>query len=399
MNKTDNLWLVSISAGRWQLSGIRAALTLGIHVFALDGDSSAPGLSIATKSAVVDIKDPQAVLSVLKTSGIVPDGVVSFVSEIGMHAAAVVREYYDLSGSNRILTQALTNKVKQREIWDKADVPGPKWGAFTSVSEAEQLADNIGWPCIVKPSDSAGSRGVTKVEIHKDLKGAAQKALDASPSKIALLEAFMQGTEYAIETFGDGQINHVLAVTEKSKVPGTKGTVAQELSTPNIDRNEQIVAKLAVEALNAIGYMTGPGHTEVILSEIGKAGLVEAAGRGGGFMVFERLIEKASGYDVVTATVLQAVGLSPLEIVQHKRAVNLRFFPSRPGIVEKINGFSDANKIPGVEAGAFVEIGQRVGNVQGDGDRLGYILSEEATPAKAKAAADSAESLINIKVA
>ena len=77
----------------------------------------------------------------------------------------------------------------------------------------------------------------------------------------------------------------------------------------------------------------------------------------------------------------------------------LRFFPSRKGIVTEIEGFDEANQILGVEAEPFVSVGQHIDDVMGDGDRLGYILSEGSTTGEAKAAADNAESLIQIKVA
>lgn len=398
MSTNEELWLVAVSAGRWQISGIRAALNSGLKVLALDGDHIAQGMEIATKSVVVDIKDPNAVLTAIESSGIRPVGVVSFVSEVGMKAAAAIRERYGLEGPDCNLTYALTNKVRQREIWEKAQVPGPCWRAFRTVPEALVFAPTVGFPCVIKPADSSGSRGVSKLESDFGLEDAARKALESSHSTTALIEAFISGKEYAVETFGDGQLIHVLAVTEKTKVPGTNGTVAQELSTLANTSIEDTVANTAVLALQALGYLTGPGHTEVIVDDQGTPRLVEAAGRGGGFMVFEKLIEKASGYDVVSATALQAIGKHFPKITRKQRAVTLRFFPSQSGVVTRFNGFSAANKIAGVEAGPFVSIGDHVGEVQGDADRLGYILAEGETPSEAKAAADRAESLISFEV-
>lgn len=398
MNTSEKPWFFAISAGRWQLSGIKRALDSGMNVFAIDGDPNASGFKIATKSLVVDIKDTNAVLSAIKNSGITPDGVVSFVSEVGMLSAAAVREEYGLTGPDKKLTNAVINKVKQRELWDKAGIPGPKWFSFNSITDVEYYAKQLGFPCIIKPSDSAGSRGVTKLDNTEGIKEAALIALAASNSGVGIIESYMDGIEYAIETFGDGQEVHVLAVTEKIKVPATNGTIAQELSTPCEKVKSEMVSSVAVNALKALGYLSGPGHTEIIMNYNGKVGLVEAAGRGGGFMVYERLVELASGFDIVKATALQAMGHNPEVVIEKNRAVVLRFFPSIPGEVMKLDGFSEANNLSGVEAGPFVSIGQQVGKVQGDGDRLGYILSEGETTAVAKSLADKAQSLINIEI-
>jgi len=398
MNQSEQPWLVAVSAGRWQKKGIQAAIDAGIRVFALDGDDLAEGFELATKYAVVDICDPQAVLEAVKASDVQPDGVISFSSEVGMPAAALLREHYGLAGPNIEVTNALLNKTKQREKWQKTDVPGPHWRAFTSFEDALVHVAEIGYPCVVKPSDSGGSRGVSKLDSQEDLAAAVQDALEASRSNQGIIESFMNGIEYTVETFGDGLTVHVLAVTEKGKVPG-KEMVAQQLATPEEEKKADIVAAVAVDSLCALDYMSGPGHTEIILDDDGIARLVEAAGRGGGFMVFDQLVEKASGYDIVTATAVQAVGQVPAMIQIQKTAVTLRFFPSKEGVVTKIEGFSEANLIPGVDAGAFVKLGEQVGVVRGDGDRLGYILSTGSTPAEARTKAAQAESLIQIDVA
>ena len=399
MSNTIAPWLVVLPAGHWQVSGIRAAIEQGIQVLAFDGDPNAKGLEIATKSAVVNIKDSKAVLDAIESSGITPQGAVSFASEVGMPAVAAVREYYNLVGANTELTHLLTNKMYQRDFLQKKGVQGPKkWKIFTSLSMAKACIKDVGFPCIVKPVDSAGSRGVTKVETSDEVESAARHALEASQTGVALVETFMEGTEYAVETFGDGNTIHVLAVTEKKKVPGTKGTVAQELSTPSDETRSMIVSDITVAALQAFGYMNGPGHTEVILDKYNRPGLVETAGRGGGFMVFERMVEKASGFDIVTATALQSVGIMTPVHVKKKHSVVLRFIVSKEGVVRNISGIKEASTIPGVEVGSLVTVGQLVSNVQGDGDRLAYILSEGDTLKAAKSAANHAETLIEITV-
>ena len=397
---TDNtdIWLISVCAGKWQLCGIKAAIKFGIKVFAVDGDSDAPGLKVATQYSVVDVNDFESVLDAIKKADITPSGVVSIVSEVGMKTAAKLREYYNLTGPDVQLTRLLNNKVCQREICQKASIPGPAWVTFSSVKEAKEFVKKIGFPCIIKPSESSGSRGVTKVFVESEVEYAAQQALYTSSDNMGLIEEFMDGCEYTVETFGDGIDNHVLAVTEKRKVPGTNSTVASELYTPLDSGVEDKVSVMAVEVLDAIGYKTGPGHTEIILSSDGALGLVETAGRGGGFMVFEKLVKKVSGYNIVEATILQSVGLAIPSVCNDRNSVDLRFFPAKKGIVKSLKGFEDAAKLPGVEAEPFVKEGDSVRSVQGDADRIGYILSEASSTERAIELANMAEELISIEI-
>ena len=388
-------WLVSICAGRWQLDGIHRARRVGLRVLALDGDAAAPGLAEADRGLVVDIRDPRAVVAAVESSSIVPAGAISFVAEAGMPAAASLRERFGLPGPNSRLTLALTDKAEQRKAWLAAGIPGPRWSLARTVAEAEAALAQIGLPAIIKPVDSAGSRGVTKIETPDQFASAAASAFASSRSGRVLVESYMNGQEFTVETFAAAGRTTVLAVTEKIKVPGTGGTVAMELATPDRPKSEvEAVAAAAVAALTALGHTDGPGHTEVILGPQGP-GLVESAGRGGGFMVFEGLIPLASGFDAATACALQAVGLIPPAPGDGpRRAVVLRFFPSRRGVVRAVEGLEKANALSDVKAGAFVAVGDRVGQARSDGDRLGYVLAAADSPGNARRLADRAQACV-----
>ena len=130
----------------------------------------------------------------------------------------------------------------------------------------------------------------------------------------------------------------------------------------------------------------------------GSCGLVEVAGRGGGFMVFDEFVPQVSGVNIARFTALQAVGI-PLDAINiFKKSAVLRFFPSRPGIVKSISGFDEANLIHGVQAASFVQIGHRQHLALADGDRLGYILSCSDSPQQAQKLADKAEKLIKFHI-
>jgi biotin carboxylase len=371
---------------------------MGLKVLAIDGDPTAEGFTLANSSIVADIRDKKSVISAIEGAGVVPTGVISFASEAGMAAAAEIREHYNLRGPGRVLTEALTNKLQQRMLWSSSDIPGPKWAAARTAEEAQLAAETIGYPVIVKPIDCAGSRGVSKVNELAELLPAVEAAFSGTRAESILVEEWMNGTEYTVETFGISGKHYVLAVTEKRKVPETGGTVAMELATPESADLARRVGETAVAALLALDYFEGPGHTEIIVDNAGRAGLVESAGRGGGFMVFEKMVQLASGYDIVSATVMQSMGNTPPTPVPANRGVVLRFFPSVPGVVKSINGLDSAAMLPGVLAGSFVCVGDRVGKVSGDGDRLGYLLVASENVSKAKAMANQADALISFNV-
>lgn len=389
-------WLIAVTAGRWQMHGIQQAQAAGLMVLAIDADPNAPGLSQADASLCMPLHDHAEVVGAVRALGKPYAGVVSFASEMGMRLAAHLRSEFGLPGPNLELTLCLLNKAYQRRAWDAAKVPGPQWRAFTDPKIALDALQHITFPCIIKPCDSSGSRGVTKLEsVQDDLVKAVERAFAFSLTSEVLVESFMEGTEFTVETFAEGGRSHILAVTEKKKVDGTRGTVARELASPQrpqwvIDQIGQTV----LAAYAAIGYRQGPGHAEVILGLDNSVGLIEVAGRGGGFMVFDRLVPAISGFNIARATALQAVGL-PVDAISHERkSAVLRFFPSRPGLLLNVEGIDEACKIHGVEAESFVKAGDRLQSAMADGDRLGYILAVGSSPEVAQALADRAESCI-----
>jgi biotin carboxylase len=396
--KSNDSWLIAIPAGRWQLSGILKAKELGFRVLGIDGDAHAIGLEFCDKSIIADIRNVEGIISAVNRAGIIPKGVVCFVSEAGMHAVAGLRKEFNLSGPTIDVVEKLTNKISQRSCWSNHGIPGPQWLPFYSVAEGLTRVSEIGLPCVTKPSDSAGSRGVTVVESVGEAEAAIKAALENSHVGSGLVESYIKGIEHTIETFGDGNNIHVLCVTEKIKVAGTRGTVAQELSTVQKSHIHEKVAQTATESLKAIGYVSGPGHIEIIVDKDENPFLVEAAGRGGGFMVFEGLAPKVSGYDLVQATIQEAMQEPITPVTITGRAGILRFVPAKPGTVKEIHGLEEANALEGIQAAALVKIGDKVKKASNDGDRMAYILSVNNSYEKAQINANRATELIRIVI-
>jgi biotin carboxylase len=393
----QDMWLVAVTAGKWQRHGIREAKAAGLKVVAIDSDLNAEGFLDADIALNIDLTDHQFVITSLQELNLNICGAVSFVSEAGMLLAARIRERFGLPGLSYEACKRFVDKGIQRRIWSENGIYTPKWMIFSDKENALLSVLFFNIPFIIKPIDSSGSRGVTKIESKADdIYSAIDNAFGFSRSGKIIIEDFMNGPEFTVEIFAiDGFIN-VLAVTEKKKVEGTRGTVASELATPDrslftIDKIKQSV----IEAFKALDYKSGPGHAEVILQDDGNVGLIEVAARGGGFMVFDKFVPTVSGINIAKLTAMQAVGI-PVEInkLDQKFAV-LRFFPAKPGRLKEVSGFDEINLIPGIEGEPFVKVGDKFNQALTDGDRMGYIITLADSARKAQDLADKAESGIN----
>ncbi len=392
----SDLWLIAVTAGKWQSNGIMVAKQLGYKVLGIDGDANAKGLLLCDKSLVLDIKAHDVVIKEIKELNIEIGGVLSICSEAGMPLAAKIREYFQLSGPNIDLTDKLISKKRQREEWKKNNVAGPCFKIAETIDDAKEIAINFQPPYVIKPIDCAGSRGVSKVSDLSDrLDDKIKEAFKYSKEGNIIIESYMDGTEFTVETFCNDAGVHVLCVTEKKKLSCVDGVVAYELATVNRDQSTvSKISKLVVSAFSALGYNCGPGHAEVILMKDGSVGMVEAAGRGGGFNVFDKFIPTVSGYDIVKNTIKQAMGEKTDKVNLRTQHGVLRFIPSTKGKIKDFKGADAVKKLKNVVVESFVNIGDKVEDANCDGDRLGYILSWDHDYEKAIKTADEAEKKI-----
>ena len=395
-----NSWFIAVTAGRWQAHSIREVQQLGFKVVAIDENPQAEGLALADFKVTASLSDVNDIVAALESMDVVFSGVASFVSDAGMRLAAILRHRFNLRGLNIRETELFLDKSLQRQALSRAGVRVPAFRLHDRLDSPRETAAAVGMPLIVKPADSSGSRGVTKISSTiDDLESAVEGAFLESQSARVLFESFMEGPEFAVETFSSCGSHSVLAISEKKKAAGTSGLVARELFTP--DRPSAVLRRIgeaARSALVALGYDDGPAHTEIILMRDGSCGIVEVAARGGGFGVFDMLVPAVSGINISRLSAMQAAGQDVILGSIIERAAVLRFIMGQQGVVTGIRGINEANRIQGVRAGAIVKVGEYAGPVRSDGDRLGWVLSVGDTPAQASELANAAEDAISFEV-
>ncbi|MBT5400395.1 ATP-grasp domain-containing protein [bacterium] len=395
--KSKQLWLLCICAGRWQLNGMLQAKKQGYKLFAVDGDKNAEGLKIADKFLVIDIHETKKIINYIKDQKIGLGGVICLTSDIGQKTASIIREEFKLFGMSYKISKRMTNKEIQRgALTNKKGIDIPKWLIIEKYLNSNKIIEDIGLPCVVKPVDSAGSRGVEIVYEEQDLEEKIRSASLFSSNSRVIVEEYIQGVEYTVETFTHKLATHLLLITEKSKL---NKTLANELFSSELEEKDVIELTTKIEKIfKTLEYKYGAGHTEFIKrNSDGVFFLVESAGRGGGFLVADLLVPEASGFNLNEACVVQAMGDEPNKFLNTRNNKTLlRFIPSQDGVIQGISGFEAANKINNVVAGCFVKIGDKTKKAQSDGDRIGYILTKGKTKLSALLLANKIEEKIKI---
>ena len=383
--------LLVLGAGPAQLGLHRAARERGLFVIACDRDPTAVGFEYADRRAVVSVEDEAAVSQLARAEqvhGIVAPGIdwpVAIAARVAAHAGLP----HPLSPEAAALTVL---KHKQRERFDAAGVPQPRWEV------TNEAGDGVPVPCVVKPVDRQGQKGLSVVEKRGDLAAAIAAALQESRSAVVMVEELVPGPELTVNAFSlDGDF-HPLTVTDRITGDGPAFGVALAHAWPSERAVEDavIAARLAAEA---VGVANGPTYTQVVLGPDGPRVMELAARLGGGHDA--ELCRLALGIDLNGLALATALG-EPDELPEPKPAGGacVRFLVSPPGVLEEVDGLEEALALDGIEdARVYRPPGWRFGTLRRGNDRAGFVLVCGESRDDALARAARAAELIRFRTA
>jgi biotin carboxylase len=390
--------LLVLAGGPFQLPLIHAAKRRGLRVVLFDGSADAVGFEHADEGHVLDISN--AAVSVDAARRVNPDGVAAIVTEVAVTTTAAIATTLGLPGIDPETAANCTDKFRMRACFERAGLPVPRYDAVSTSDEATRACERIGFPMVVKPVDSSGSRGVRRVESLDELPAALDLALSNSRQRRAILESFLEGTECTVETFTVHGRTHVLGMSDKVHLPFPH-CVSISLHYPPFfdEETRQAIGDAAIAAIDATGLRNGPGHVEVIVTPTGPV-VVEVAARGGGYRIFSDILVRISGVDPVEAVIDLALGETPNAVPTRRGAAVLRFFnPQGSGMLREVSGVEAAKRIPNIlDVVVEARVGQPLRGITRDGERPGYIIAIADTRQQALEAADRAEQTVQFTI-
>jgi len=386
VNKT----LMIVGAGPFQVPGIRKAQALGYTVVANDGNPDAPGLKLADYGYHLDLKDVEGCIRVARQHAV--KGVLTVAAEAAIPTVAAVASTLGLPGVSLASAEIAVDKSRMRDCFDRFNVPSPRWKQCASLTEAAAAACELGWPVVVKPPDSAGSRGVSLLERPGDVVAGYAKALEHSRRGTVLVEEFMPGVEISCEAFVYRGEVCILGLSDKvrTRPPYLLDTTVLFPSDHPKAVQERACA-VARRAIRATGIDMATVHMELMVND-GDVKVVELAARGAGFRVFTDIVPWVTGVDTVEQLIRLSVGEQPDFTVTQSRAAVLRFPEAEAGIVTSVGGVENVRALHGVfDVSVYVKPGDVVRPLASGSDRVGYIIVFAETRAGAVALIHQAE--------
>ncbi|GJG66138.1 carbamoyl-phosphate-synthetase [Prevotella lacticifex] len=387
---------------RYLLPVIEAAHQQGYYVITCDYLPHNIAHKYSDEYVDVSIVDKEAVLKVAREKKI--DGIMSFAVDPGVITASYVQNEMGLPSFGPYESVCiLQNKDRFRAFLTEHGFNVPKAKGFGSMDEALAAKDWYPWPVIVKPTDSAGSKGVSRVDRFEDLKPALEDAFEHSISGRVIVEEFIekQGCSSDSDSFSlDGGLVFTSFSAQRFDRDATNEYVPAAYSWPSTftDDQEAYLKSELQRLLTLLHMQTSVYNIETRIGTNGKQYIMEVSPRGGGNRLAE-MARMGTGVDIITACVRAAVGDSVPTIEQktfdgHWAEVILHS--------EKTGKFKQLNISPEVvpyikQTDLWVKPGDTVNTFRGANDTIGTLVMRFDTEKKLLDAMDGVNSWCKVE--
>ena len=296
---------------RYLLPVIEAAHRHDIYVITVDYMPENIAHQHSDEYHNVSIIDKEAVLALAKELHI--DGIMSFAVDPGVVSAAYVAQQMGLPFQCSYEAACIMqDKARFRQFLADNGFNVPNACGYDNAATALDDVDRFNWPVIVKPVDSAGSKGVTRVDDPADLPCAIEHALSCSPSQRFIIEDFLEkkGCSSDSDCFSvDGQLKFC-SFSDQYFDPAapnefTPSAYIWPCSMPQWAQDD--LRDDLQRLLTLLCCKTGIYNIETRLCTNGKTYIMEVSPRGGGNRIAE-LLQHATGQKLIENEVLKSVG-------------------------------------------------------------------------------------------
>lgn len=294
MQNQKTIIVLGTNAGQADL--IRHMKDEGWRVIGVSPAAGEPGQQYCDVVEAVNIVDLDALETLVEKHK--PDLIYSISSDVAMKSVVALSErvglphFYDSE-----MIELLDNKAAFRAFLQEHDLSPV---AFRKVASADEAADWTEFPCIVKPTDAQGQRGVVLVKTAEDLAPAIEQAIGFSKTDQAIVETYLEGVEVSCNVLvRDGKVQMKVLSERLVHGPQALGVPKGHLvPCRNISDAEQVASlKLVDDMIAALGSRDGVLYCQMIVTTNGPR-VIEIAPRLDGCHMW-RLIKAAEGVDLI----------------------------------------------------------------------------------------------------
>ena len=355
--------------GLLQKSIIYRAKLMGLYTIGIDPAADATCKDEVDAFEIVGGQDLEGTMAVAMKYQV--EAIVTAATDKPLVMMARVAKELNLSFYSVETAQWSTDKFQMKERFELGGVPHAQGRLISKVEEAEGLV----LPVIVKPRDNSGSRGVKLCRDKNELQICIDEALENSKLDTVLVEEFIEGPEYSIESLHHDGKSEVIQFTEKKTTEFPYNVELGHIQPANIsDDNKQKIREIVEKIGKALNFENCPSHTELKINERGIF-VIETSPRLGGDYITSTLTPLSTGVNLEDELLKIALGENVNPQPKAVQYSGVRFFSFAEGsVIKNVPNDEFVKGWPHVVDFSFnLKEGQTVNRITSSLNRYGHL--------------------------
>ncbi len=314
-----------------------------------------PGLADATYIEPITPEIVEKIIAKERPDALLPTmgGQTALNTALKLDAAGVLTKYgCELIGAKAEVIDKAEDRLKFRDAMSKIGIESPRSAIAHSMEEARAALDEVGLPCVIRPSFTLGGTGGGIAYNREEFEQIIAAGLDASMTNEVLVEESVLGwKEFEMEVVRDRADNCIIICSIENLDPmgvhtGDSVTIAPALTLT--DREYQRMRDASIACLREIGVDTGGSNVQFGINPAdGRMVIIEMNPR---VSRSSALASKATGFPIAKIAAKLAVGYTLDELKNDITMVTpASFEPTIDYVVVKIPRFT-FEKFPGTPA-------------------------------------------------
>ena len=359
----DKKSILVFGCGPLQQSIINRAKKMGLYTVGIDPCEDATCKDDVDAFEVVGGQDFEGTCAVVEKYGI--DAIVTAATDKPLVMMARVAEKYGFPFYSVETALWSTDKFQMKQRFELGDVPHARGILLNSEDlkrslrskslennkdnfsdrflidfEADKPTQELHFPVIVKPRDNSGSRGVKLCRSMEELQASMSEALEVSKLDTVLVEEFIEGPEYSIESLhytanSQQPTAEVIQFTEKKTTEFPYNVELGHIQPANISEENKLKIREIISKIGkALKFENCPSHTELKINERGIF-VIETSPRLGGDYITSTLTPLSTGVNLEDELLRMALGEGINPKPQAVQYSGVRFFAFEEGSVIK----------------------------------------------------------------
>jgi biotin carboxylase len=371
--------ILLLGGSNQQIPAIEYAKKSGYYTILCDYLLDNPGQRYADKFYCVSTTDKEAILEVAKKEKV--NGVVAYASDPAAPTAAYVAERMGLPTNSYKSVELLTNKDEFRVFLKENNFCTPKAKGYSDAWEAKKDIVNFKLPVLIKPVDSSGSKGVSKLMDIKNIGNQIECALSYSRSKRFIIEEFVEKFGYQVAGDGfsvDGELVFRGFANDHFDNSGSNPFVPIAASFP-YNMPKRIHDKIHGEIqrlLKLLNMKTCAYNFDIRIDKDENVYLMEVGPRNGGNFI-PQVTRYATGVDMIEYTIKAAMGENCSGIRMVEQCGYWSYYAihsSKTGILKEIKIDEKVKKNNIIESHFNYNISDNVPSFTGSNGSIGILI-------------------------